>query len=185
MTHLVGIYSLLAYTPIWLTAIVLWTFTDGVIHLMRDRLEGLGYQTSFSAKFGDAGLIAATLIAATILQRDGSHVPDFVNNAMGQVAAGFIGTILGAYVTITTTGKRSGQAADIYHDLVIGPAIFFLVITLLPVIWENATTYEWFAVCFAAATWTILGIVDIVYDRMNQRQWLIRHGFPIKGEVLK
>jgi hypothetical protein len=74
MTGLIGIHYLLAVSPIWFTGIILWIFTDGAIHLMRDKLEGLGYQVSFSAKFGDTGLIIAILIAATILQREGGGV---------------------------------------------------------------------------------------------------------------
>jgi hypothetical protein len=177
----VGIYAVLAGMPIWLIAIVAWLATDGVIHFMRDRLEGLAYQTAWSAKFGDAGLLTAILIAATILQRGSAYVPLWLGIGWLQVAILAVCVALGFIVWRTTHGVRSAQAADAYHDLVIGPAILFFAVTLLPVIWFNAQTYEAIAVIVAIAIWAALICVDVKEGRMNQRRWLVNHGFAIKG----
>jgi hypothetical protein len=179
----VGIYEVLASVPIWLIAIVAWLATDGVIHFMRDKLEGLAYQTSWSAKFGDAGLLTAILIAATILQRGNAYMPLWLHIGWLQVAILAVCVVLGFIVWRTTHDVRSAHAADAYHDLVIGPVILFLAITLLPVIWFNAQGYEALAVIIAIAVWAILGYIDVKEGRMNQRRWLVNHGFAIKDEA--
>ncbi len=173
------IYWVLQNTPIWATALVLWFSTDGMIHLMRDRFEGLGYQVSYAAKFGDAGLVAAVLIAATLLQRDGVQVPDVLNGGFAQLFVALACILLGAVVSIKTIGHRSGHLADIYHDVVIGPAILFFTITLLPVYWLNARWWEWMVLAVAVVVWALLVWFDIKTNRMNQREWLRRHGFPM------
>ncbi|MEK7109526.1 MAG: hypothetical protein AAB919_03825 [Patescibacteria group bacterium] len=150
---------------------------------MRDKLEGLGYQVSYSAKYGDALLIIAVLIAATMLQRDGVHVPGWLQNGWTQIVILVVCIGIGAVVSWATFGERSGQAADMYHDLVIGPVILFFAIMLVPIIWQNARWHEAFAVIVAAVVWMALVYVDAKYERLNQRQWLVSHGFAIKGEI--
>jgi hypothetical protein len=185
MTNFVGIYSLIASTPIWVIAITLWICTDGAIHLLRDKLEGLGYQVSYSAKFGDAALIAAILIAATILQRGGTHIPIVLNDAFTQEICLLVCFGLGASISFITFGMRSVHVADIYHDVVIAPTIAFCAVILLPVVWYNAMLYESLTIAFAIFFWGQMVWIDVKDDRINQRQWLIRHGFPIKGETLR
>lgn len=183
MVRLVGIHYLLAVAPIWATALVLWLATDGVIHLMRDKFEGLGYQVSYSAKFGDALLIIAVLIAATILQRGGVYLPEWLRPWGMQAAVLGICVAIGLVVSFVTLDERSGQAADVYHDIVIGPTILFFAITLAPVVWYNGTPAEKFWVLCFALLWAALVVFDIKSERMNQRQWLVKHGFAIKGEI--
>jgi hypothetical protein len=113
-----SVHQLLATLPIWFTAITLWIFTDGMIHLMRDQLEGLGYQTAFSAKYGDAGLLGAILIGATILQRTSIYIPNWLQNGSHQIVILVTCIALGAAVSFITNGMRSGQVGDIYHDVV-------------------------------------------------------------------
>lgn len=188
MNELVGIHWLLAETPIWLIALLLYLCTDGAIHLLRDKLEGLGYQTAFSAKFGDAGLMAAILIAATIIQRGDVYLP----SSLLLIKTGWFQTYLltacvaiGMGISKVTNGMRSGQAADTYHDVVIGPAILFLAITVGPIIAFNARWYELAFVSIAVLVWLALIYIDLKYERFNQRQWLVRNGFAIKGEIPK
>ena len=183
VSTLVGIHALLAHTPIWLTAFVLWVFTDGAIHLLRDKLEGLAYQTAFSAKFGDAGLIGAILIGATILQRDGVYIPMWLQSGWLQVGILVACFSLGVLISLWTKGMRSGQVGDVYHDVVIVPIILFFAITVGPVVWYNARWYELLFVAVAVVVWVTLAYFDVKYERVNQRQWLVRHGFAIKGEI--
>lgn len=183
MENFVGIHWILASTPIWFTVVILWLCTDGVIHLMRDKFEGLGYQVSYSAKFGDAGLIAAVLIAATILQRTGTYVPTWLQSGLSQIGILAICIALGLAVSVKTLDARSGKTADVYHDVIIAPAILFFAITLMPVVWYNARWYEASFVIIAIVAWGWLVRIDIAGNRLNQRQWLVRHGFPMKGEV--
>ncbi len=185
MDNLFGIHKIFASTPIWLIAVILWLCTDGAIHLMRDKLEGLGYQTAFSAKFGDAGLVGAILIGATILQRADVSIPMWLQNGWFQIGILVVCFGLGVAISLVTNGMRSGQAADVYHDIVIGPVILFLAITIVPVIWYNARWYEATFIVIAVIVWGSLVYVDLKYERFNQRQWLVSHGFAIKGEIPK
>ncbi len=180
-----GIHYFLANTPIWLTATILWFTTDGVLYLMRDKLEGLGYQVSYAAKFGDALLIVAVLIAATILQREGVYLPEWLQIWWLQLGILLVCVGIGLAVSLLTLGERSGQAGDIYHDIVIGPALLFFIITLTPVIWYNARWWEKLAAIAAALVWARLVPFYIKHKRMNQRKWLVEHGFAIKGEIPK
>jgi hypothetical protein len=153
-----------------------------MIHLMRDKLEGLGYQTAFSAKYGDTGLLTSILIAVTILQRD-DYQPFLLNISALQWTILVVCVGIGCSVSFTTNGLRSGQAADVYHDMVIGPAVLFLVITLMPVVWYEARWYESLVIIIAIMTWITLIWIDLKNGRFNQRQWLASHGFPIRGEI--
>ena len=184
MDNLSGIYFLLNYFPIWFTALILWFVADGMIHLMRDRLEGLGYQVSYAAKFGDAGIFGAVLIAATILQRSDVYVFWQIDGT-GQMILFAVCVFIGFLTTMMSLKKRSGQVGDIYYDVIIGPMILFFAIMLLPVTWYSGRWYELGATGFFIVVWLWFVYTDFRDDRMNQRQWLVRHGFFIKGEIAK
>ena len=187
MPHLTGVYLLLANPYLtWVVAGFLYFATDVAVHIGRDRLEGLGYQVSYSAKIGDGALFISVLMIATMFY-DGRvmHIPDWLQ--LGWVHAGiFVAcSALGITVCLTTLGSRSGQVMDIYNDTIIAPALLYLAIALLPIVWYNAKWWEWIVVLVVATmyVWTIH--YDITHDRMNQRQWLVSHGFAIKGGIPK
>lgn len=186
MPHLVGVHWIFANVPLWLVAGVLYISTDVAMHIGRDRMEGLGYQVAYSAKIGDGVLFITVLMIATMFQ-DGRalHIPDWLQSDLVHVTIFWMCLMLGVVVCLLTLGSRSGQVMDIYHDVVIAPALLYLAIVLLPVVWYNAKRWEWLVVGAVAAIYILTVQYDIAQKRMNQRKWLVEHGFAIKGEIPK
>lgn len=174
-TSYVGIHALLVSLPLWATVLILYAVTDCVMHLGRDRLEGLGYQVAYSAKFGDVALFGAVFIATTILQRENVVLPEWMMQWNLQLAAFLACILLGLLVSATTLELRSGQYMDLYHDIVIGPMVLFFAITLLSVIFLGGTNVEKFCTACFIAFWGALVAVDIRTDRMDQRNWIKKH----------
>ncbi|KKU81259.1 MAG: hypothetical protein UY07_C0022G0024 [Parcubacteria group bacterium GW2011_GWA1_47_8] len=178
--NLIGDYYVLANLPIWATAMFLFFGTLGVIHVGRDYFEGLPYQVSYSAQFGDAMLFGAVLIAVGILHRGGSVVPEWLQSNNAHVAILVTCFAFGVIVSILTIKGRSGKAMDVYHDVIIAPLILYLAITLLPLIWLNGTKTEMVSTTWFIIIWGLLVIFDIKANRMNQRRWLENHGVVLR-----
>ncbi len=172
------VYSILSVTPIWALFGILFALTFGAIFVGRHIFEGVPYQVSYSAQVGDAALLMAVLIAATILQRGNAVIPAWAPR-LSVVIAG-IALFIGIVVCVSTLTSRGGKLMDIYHDVVIAPIVMYFAITLLPVIYQNGTALEQGATWFAIAFWMICVIYDVHDDRMNQRRLLERMGlkFP-------
>lgn len=176
--HLVGSYYVLTKLPIWATAMILYFATLGIIHIGRDYFEGLPYQVAYSAQFGDAALFGVVLLAAGILQQHTGSIiiPQWLESSTVHMATLAASLALGVLVSVLTLKTRSGQAMDVYHDVVIAPIIVYLAITLLPVIYFNGTRIEKVTtVCFILF-WLALVVFDIKAERMNQREWLTKNG---------
>jgi len=100
MENLYGSHYLLSVLPIWATALLLYAVTMGVLFVLRDRYEGLYYNTSYSAVLGDGALICIVLMAAGILQR-GVSFPEWTKGGLFpsgyfHLFAFFVGIVLGA-----------------------------------------------------------------------------------------
>lgn len=175
-TQYLGSHYVLSVLPIWASSIILYAVTLGVIYVVRDFFEGLPYQVAYSAQFGDAALAGAVLIAATILQR-GDPLPSRLSCGYFHVLAALVSVGIG--ITWWSL-DRPAQWGDIYHHLFVAPLIFYLAITLLPVILINGTKVEKFCVLCFALTWATLLAFDLTHERMNQRQWLQCRGVKFK-----
>ncbi|MFZ1019523.1 MAG: hypothetical protein WAN61_00830 [Minisyncoccia bacterium] len=176
-----GVYYVLATLPIWATAAILFTITMAAILVGRDIFEGLPYNVAYSAVIGDAGLVIGILIAATILQRGGTYIPQTLQSGTMQFFLLVCCFVLGITACSLTLGSRSGQLMDIYHDVVIAPMILFLAVTLVPVIYYNGNETEKTALLCFVVLWAGLVAFDIKYKRMDQRSWLQNHGVTLKG----
>lgn len=170
--NLVGIHEILSTFPLWGTVLILYLFTDGVMHFGRDLFEGLGYQIAYSAKFGDVALFGCVFIAATILQRGGPVLPGWMMDNNHQIAVLIVCLAAGVAVTFTTLSSRAGRIMDIYHDIVIAPLVLFFAIMLLPVIYLGGTLIEKFWTVLLIMFWVLLVVIDIKTNRMNQRRWM-------------
>jgi len=96
------------------------------------------------------------------------------------VSSGYV-NILAAIVSVSFgiiwwALDRPVHWGDIYHHLFVAPLIFYLAITLLPVILINGTKIEKFCVVCLALVWVTLVVFDLKHERMNQRRWLQNHG---------
>lgn len=177
--HFVGIHAFLVWCPLWATVLILYAITELVMHTGRDLFEGLGYQVAYSAKVGDAALFGVVFIVATILQRGNIVLPGWLMETHVHLLLVVGCCLLGYVVNRMTLESRLGQAMDTYHDLVIAPMILYFAITLLPVIWLGGTTTERAATICFVLIWVALVVYDIKSDRMNQRQWLQKHGVTL------
>lgn len=185
--RIAGIHKFLFYCPIWATALILYAMTDGVMYLGRDLLEGIGYQIAYSAKFGDAALIGVVFIASTVIQRGLSFSTMFPSWFLGRrfhLAVWFFSVVLGAIVCAQTLEARSGQAMDIYHDVVIAPMILYFAVTLLPVIYIGGRRTEKMATVLFILFWMSLVAFDVIHNRINQRQWMEDHGIVVDNSRL-
>ncbi len=180
-SNLVGSHWVLATLPIWATAFILYMVTIGVIFVIRDRCEGLFYNTSYSAMIGDGALIVAALMAAEILKRGGVSMPEWLQNQRYHAGAGLAGLMLGV---IWLTLDRPEQWGDRYHHAIIAPVLLYLVITLLPVIFRNGSKNEKLATVFLVAVWVVLVVYDKKTKRLDQRnyQYIGRHLDEIKQD---
>jgi hypothetical protein len=174
-----GIY-VLTVLPIWATAGIMMAVVMLSLHFGRDYFEGLPYNVAYSSAIGDAGLIVVTLIAATILQKGGVHIPEWLRDVMVHATILLAVGGLSVIVCVITLGSRSGQSMDIYHDVVIAPLLAYLMITLVPIIWLNGTSIEIVSTFLLIILWAAFVFGDICDERMSQRTWLQKHGVAFK-----
>ena len=164
-----GSYYVLYTLPIWATALILYVVTLGVLFVLRDRCEGLFYNTSYSAMIGDGALLVVVLMAAGILQRGGILLPEWIKREQFfHVAAAAIGICLGV---IWLTLDKPKQWGDRYHHAVIAPLLCYLGITLVPVIYLNGTLAEWNSMIGLVLVWIVLVIYDARTHRLDQRRY--------------
>ncbi len=164
---LAGSHWLLTVLPIWATAIALYVLTIGAIFFLRDRFEGLFYNTSYSAMIGDGALCAVVIMASEILKR-GISLLGLMQNGWFHPAA-FTAAITFGIAWWAT--DRPQQWGDCYHHLVVAPLLCYLGITLVPVIFGNGTKVEMVITLFLVALWAGLVAYDIGTKRLDQRKY--------------
>lgn len=153
--------------PIWVTAFILYMVTIGVLFILRDKFEGLFYNTSYASQLGDGALSVIVLMAAGILQR-GASLPEWAQSWWFDIGAFILGSVLG---TVWWLLDRPQQWGDIYHHLVIAPLLCYLGITLLPIIWLSGTHVENYSTLTLILLWAVLVVYDIKTKRLNQREY--------------
>jgi len=167
MNNYVGSHWVLNALPIWATALIMYVLVQGVLFVLRDKCEGLYYNTSYSAVLGDGALVVVLLMAAAILQR-GSAMPEWLQNRNYHIGALLSGLMLGVVWLIRDYPEQWG---DRYHHLVIAPLLCYFGITLVPVIFKNGTKVEIVATICLVAVWAVLCVYDAKTDRLNQRNY--------------
>ncbi|MBU0999164.1 hypothetical protein KKG24_02550 [Patescibacteria group bacterium] len=172
MENSIGSYYVLSVLPIWVTALILYMVTQGVLFILRDRCEGLYYNTSYSAVLGDGALVVIVLMAAEILQR-GAPWPvwgrgGFFESGFFHITTLCAGILLG---TVWLALDRPPQWGDRYHHAVIAPLLTYLSTTLVPVIFLKGTGMEITATIFLILLWVGLVVYDVRTDRLDQRNY--------------
>ena len=166
---LYGSYYMLCVLPIWASALVLYMLTQWVLFILRDRCEGLYYNTSYSAVLGDGALMVVVLMAAGILQREGTSLPAWAISGHFHFLSLIAGFILGIFWVMLDQPKQWG---DIYHHLGIAPLLTYLGVTLLvPVIILNGRRIEIVATVCLILLWALLVVYDAVTHRLDQRNY--------------
>ncbi|MBI3888508.1 hypothetical protein HY311_01810 [Candidatus Nomurabacteria bacterium] len=167
MQQLYGSYYVLATLPIWVTALLLYVLTMGVLFVLRDRCEGLYYNTSYSAVIGDGALIVIVLMAAGILQRVHA-VPAWVQDERFHFV---VATLSICFGVSWWRQDRPRQWADKYHHLFIAPLLAYCLVTLLPVVWGKGTKVEITATGCLFLVWLVFVIYDAATYRLDQRNY--------------
>lgn len=160
--------SALTALPIWATALILYFVTAGGIFLLRDKCEGLYYNTSYSAVLGDGALVVVVLMACGMLQRAGLFLPEWAQSRWFEWFAFLSSTAVG---TVWWEIDRPQQWGDTYHHLVIAPIMVYLAAILLPVFYYNATRVEIIFICSLVSVWALLFVYDIRHERLDQRKY--------------
>ena len=170
-----GGHYLLTRLPVWATAGIMIGILMTVL-VGRSLTEGLMYNIAYSSMVGDAALMIAVLIGATILQR---YTKQFVytwpRRRINHIEIMVYCISFGVITNALTLKSRSGQVMDTYHDLIIAPILLYLAIILIPTIFRSGNRVEKLVVSGLVLVWLALVGVDIKQDRMNQRQWLHNH----------
>ena len=174
------VYTILSTTPVWALFAVLFVLTYGAIFVGRHFFEGVPYQVSYSAFIGDAGLLVAVLIAATVLQHESVTIlPEVARLHVGVALFAFI---ICSMISFASLKSRNGKLMDIYHDVFIAPVVVYLGFTLLPVIYQSGNQLEKGSTSFAIALWLACVYLDAKFDRMNQRRLLERMGLKFPNQ---
>jgi hypothetical protein len=167
MPELHGSHYILFTWPIWASAFLLYMLTQGVLFVLRDRSEGLYYNTSYSAVLGDGALIVIVLMAAEILKRVSESVVNWT--AMDHISAAIVSVAVGVIWLCLAQPKYWG---DRYHHLGIASLLCYLGITLLvPVIFRHGTKAEITATICLILIWAVLVVYDAKTKRLDQRNY--------------
>lgn len=173
-----GIYGVLERMPVWITSAGLFTFFNIVIFGGRDLFEGIPYNVSRCAQYGDNALIIAILIACAILQ-DTGYIPKIFNSWRTQclLAAGLflIGLATHLYARATSV-MGSIQVVDVSHSVFFVPAFLFLLIMLLPITFIQGGWKQKSITILCFAVWIMFLVSDISEGRLDQILWMKAHG---------
>ncbi len=166
---LVGPYGILLSLPIWTTAMILFFSTIGVMHVGCVFFEGAPYQVSPSGEFCNALILGVVLLAGGILQSRSVVIPEWLQGNTNHLVILAVCEFVGIRVSYGTAERGPAQLMDKYHNVIIAPAIAYLAITLLPVIYINGTTIEKTATIGAMLIWLTLTVFEDKINRMNLR----------------
>lgn len=169
-----GALYLLAVTPLWVTVLVLYFATIGVLWLIRERFEGLGYNVALSSQLGDVFLIGVILIAVELLQL---QTRTLLISGAAQMFLVVVAIIFGL---IWWIADRPAQWADWYHHLVVAPLfVFLLVLSALVILW-NGDTMRIAVAALLLVGWAGLVVYDFETGRIDQQAWLAKQGIVLK-----
>ena len=178
-----GAYRYLSKWPIWGTSAILLSFL-AVIPLGRSVLDGFLYNVSFSSMVGDPiGLVSAVLIVATVLQRGPVYIPrcmeKFLQNNWAHLMFAVVSFLVGVILHLSTA-SHGVTLMDTYHDIFIMPLFIYFGIILIPIMCFNGTKKEKLLFLGCIILWSVLFIVDINNNLMNQHVWLYSHTYLVK-----
>lgn len=149
----------------FLVGTILYTFCVGIVFVGRGYFEGRMYNIALSSYIGDTFLIAIVLIAKGILERDKTSLL----NLNWLISIG-LSLLVGILVNWTVPAK---QMMDIYHNLVVIPLLFWLVVFVSsqPIVFHGSTM-EKIGAAMCLVMWLVLAAYDWSSGRIDQRAWL-------------
>lgn len=176
--ELFGSHQLFATLNPWGLGVFLYAFIMLLVLLGRKIFEGRAYNVSWSSVVGGAALFACMAIAGQVLHRPYLMLPSWLLSiTFHQIAAEagiVIGICMGAVAIYQTTWVKS-QWVDLAFNFLMVPAFFYLLGTLLPVIYFQGTADEEMATVVLLIVYGVTAIIDIVTGRLHQPEWLEAH----------
>jgi hypothetical protein len=173
-----GIFKLLAITPVWAIALFMFAVCSplGIMFVLADRRTGLFFNVSYSGMIGDMLLTIAILIGVTVLQR-GTVLPGWAGNIPLQ----FSWTVFCCVTATRIMFKKrtfplpTDTAPDFYHNLIVFPIYMFLVPIALIIIWNGGTLPEITFGFGFVVIWATLAIGDYETGRLGQPRYVSCH----------
>lgn len=182
-----GIYYLLNSQPVWITFACLYFLGIGLLHLIRDRAEGLGYNVAWSSQYGDLAFIIVIAIGCDLLQQKRmsgllwEKLDTLDVQFLWLIASVSLGTVWQfIYGTEVRSGKRVwGTIADGYHNRVITSLFCYLLGLLVPLIFACGTSAEKLITIGCFLFWCGCLIYDRRDGRLQQTEWLTARGISL------
>lgn len=162
---LVVLESLLKANSLFV-GMTLYVLSVGIIFVGRRILEGRFYNVAFSSWVGDAFLIGIILITKGVLTRDSASSYSLCWHAAAIVSSLLVGILVNWIVP-------AKQWMDIYHNLVVIPLLFYLVVFVssYTILFHGSPMQKVVAAaCFIM--WFALAVYDWTSGRIDQRVWL-------------
>lgn len=179
MDGYVGIFRLLAVTPVWAAALFILVLCSplGIMFVLADRSTGLFFNVSYSGVIGDMLLTIAILIGVTVLKR-GAPLPTIWyghSTIWPQIIWLLVCVAVGITLFISpshSTPLTNETLPDRYHNLVVVPVYLFLVPAMALVIVYNGTVAEIVIGLLLVAIWACLVWFDYDNNRLNQPEYV-------------
>jgi hypothetical protein len=177
LSKFVGVYRFMAEYPVWAVPTAMFSFALAPILVLRAVFEGLPYQVSYAALFGDPGLVIAFMIVATIFRENRvTRIPTRLQKGLVHLYVYGGCLLFAALVSLSTMQSRSGQLGDLWHDFIVAPIFLYMGITMAPIIWYNGTKTEKRTIWSFVGLLVALCVLDLILRDLNQRWWLVNHG---------
>jgi len=174
-----GFYNLASNIPPFVVGMALVLICILVLLPIRERLEGLGYNNSYSSQLGDWFLAMAIEIGRYTLVDIGRTLP-FLNSTISQLIVGVGAILVGISWQCIVTRKGPTTFTDAYHNVIIVPIFVGLATLLLPIaFWYGSVSEKtWVSACLLI--WVILVIYDACTGRLDQSKYLVENGIKWK-----
>ncbi len=112
------------------------------------------------------------MIGVTVLRHE-----SFIANLHSEIVLAVLCLFIGIASNYFLNAK---EVMDIYHNIVVLPLLAYLLITILPVIFEHGTATEKTTVVILVAIWALLLWYDMATGRLDQQRWLAtNHQWPM------
>jgi len=159
---------ILAFTPWWILAPLVYFLTIGAIWALRDYQEGLGYNVARSSQFGDAMLFTIILMAVSMLQ-EGRPVPAALNLWVTQLSLLVIAVAVG-YIWIKLDPTH--RWGDRYHHMFVAPLLVYLGVNAAIIILYAGAGWEMLVATVLFLVWVGLVGWDFGSKRIDQRTYM-------------
>jgi hypothetical protein len=176
LEELYGSHALLKRVPWWLV-VALVPLIQVTIWFLRLLTEGIGYNISLCAVYGNMWLGIAIAIAGDVLKRE-QHYGWLTSKAFHIACASSAGAVGLTTAALPVMQRRQvGQITDLLHNSIVVAAWTYSLLTAIPLALWKGTKEEKMAIVTCLLGWMGLYGADAWQGLLAQREYLIDHGF--------